>query len=91
MRECPLNQADLCEIYEKHHTSPCNLLLGIKNHLKKQPEVEEELNYVGQRSQNSRYNVNQGKYGPQANWNQNPWSNSSQWTPPYQSQPPPTF
>lgn len=90
--EFTLNQVDIYEICEKTHaTSSCKLPTRIKNNLKKPTIEEEELNYVGHRSQNIGYNAHQGQYGSRPNWNQNPWKNANQWIPPYQPQPPPTF
>lgn len=36
--------------------------------------IEEELNYVGQRSQNTCFNSYTRQYGPRNNWNYNQWT-----------------
>jgi hypothetical protein len=58
LMEFTLNQVDIYEICEKTHaTSSCKLPTRIKNNLKKPTIEEEELNYVGHRSQNIGYNA----------------------------------
>lgn len=52
--------------------------------------MEEESNYVGQRSQNLGFKAYLGQYGPKNYCNSNQWQNVNQWTPPYVMRPPPT-
>jgi len=78
LRECPLDKSEICQIYDREHsTSQCSQLPALKRLSKKNAVIEEELNYVGQKqAKNFPYNQypSQSSYRGPTNWGNNQWN-----------------